>query len=252
MYLLVILIQLLMIRECMLWDQFVNVGVIGVVRNVFIFQIRLGWVGDNFVRLCLNIVEVDFFVFFIQCQMCMVMIGKFVQGSLGFYGYLIVGFWCQCQDYFCCINCGVQYWLVFCWIFCFGVVEFMQQIYFVLGVLGNFFIVIIDFFYQWVDRGKVFVSCWIIVFYDYNVWCGFIWDQVVFVFFLVFYIQRLCQFSGRVMLDRQCDDVGFFIQMVDVYFGEFFCDGFVDFLVVFCFLGWIDCCRQWVNKWMYI
>lgn len=79
----------------------------------------------------------------------------------------------------------------------------------------------------------MFVSCWVIMFNWNNMWCGFFGDEIVFVFFLVFDIQWLCYFCGGVVLDWQGYYVGFFIEVVYVYFREFFCDIFIDFLVVF-------------------
>ena len=247
-----ILIQLLTTRERTPRDQLVNVGVTGVVRNVFIFQTRPGRAGDNFARLCLNIAEADLLVFFIQRQMRMVTTGKLAQGSPGFYSYLTIGFRCQRQDHLCCINCGIEHRLTFCRTFRFGVVELTQQIHLALGVPGNPFTAITDFLHQRADRGKAFVSRRIIALYDHNVRCSFTWDQVAFAFFPVFHIQRLRQFSGRVVLDRQRDDVGFFTQMADAHFGEFLRDGFVDFPIAFRFPGRIDRRRQRVNKRMHI
>ena len=229
-----------------------NVGVTGVVRNVFIFKARPCRAGDDFARLCLNIAEANLLVFFIQRQMRMVTAGKLAQGSPGFYSYLTIGFRCQRQDHLCRINCGIEHRLTFCRTFRFGVVELTQQIHLALGVPGNPFTAVTDFLHQRADRGKAFVSCRIIALYDHNVRCGFTWDQVAFAFFPVFHIQRLRQFSGRVVLDRQRDDVSFFTQMTNAHFGEFLRDGFVDFPVAFRFPGRIDRRRQRVNKRMHI
>lgn len=112
-----------------------NVGVFCVIGDVIVFQIGLGGVGDNFMWLCLNIVKVNFFVFFVQCQMGMFVFGDFVQCLLCFDCNMIVGFWCQCQNYFWSVNGGVNQWMFLCWVIMFGVIEFVEEIDFILGIL---------------------------------------------------------------------------------------------------------------------
>ncbi len=81
---------------------------------------------------------------------------------------------------------------------------------------------------------------------------GFPWNQVAFAFFPVLNVQRLRQFGGGVVLDRQRYHVGFLTQMTHAHFGELFRDIFVDIPVAFRFPGRVDGGRQRMNKRMHI
>ncbi|VTM87546.1 Uncharacterised protein [Raoultella ornithinolytica] len=81
---------------------------------------------------------------------------------------------------------------------------------------------------------------------------GFTGNQVALAFFPVLDVQRLRQFGGGVVLNRQRNHVGFFTQMTDADFGEFPRDAFVDFPIAFRFPGRVDGGRQRVNKRMHI
>ena len=87
-----ILIQLLPPGEGAPRDQFVNVGITGVIGDMFALQTRPRWARDDLARLRLNIAEADFLILFIQRQMSVVAAGKFSQRLPGFHRHLAVGF----------------------------------------------------------------------------------------------------------------------------------------------------------------
>jgi len=229
----VILINLLTAGQRAPWNQLVHVGVTGVVRNVFIFQTRPCRAGDNFARLRLNIAEADFLVFFIQRQMRVVAAGILAQRCPGFHRHLTVGFRCQRQDDFGCINRGVDHRLAFRRAIRFGVVQFFQQIDFAVGIPANAFTAVTEFFQQRTDGSETLIGVRIITFNGHQMRGGAPRDQLTFAFFPVFHTKRLRQFSGGIMLDRQRHHIGFDTQMADAYAGEFFGDTFVDFPVTF-------------------
>lgn len=123
--------------------------------------------------------------------MGMIVVGKFFQCLSGFYCYLVVGFWGEVKNNFGGVNGVVDLWLVFGWIVGFDVVKFVEEIDFVLCILCNVFFVVVEFIEQWVERGEVFSGGWVVVFYQGNGWCGFVWNEIVFVFVLVKYFEWL-------------------------------------------------------------
>ena len=210
-----------------------NVGVSGVIGHMFIFEARPGRAGDNLARLSLNIAEADFLFFFILRQMRMVTAGKFTQSRPRFHRHVAIGFRCQGQDHFRCINCRVQHWLAFGRAVCFGVIELAQQVHFALGVPGDAFTAVTDLLHQRTDRGKALVRCRVITFNRNNVRRGHTRDQIAFAFFPVLNVKRLRQFGSGVVLDWQRHHVGLFAQVPYTDFGEFLRDVFIDFPVAF-------------------
>ena len=200
---------------------------------MLVFQARPGRAGDNLARLGLNIAEADFLFLFIRRQVRMVATGELAQRRPGLHRDVTVGFRCQGQDHLCRINRRVQHGLAFRRAVRFGVVELAQQVHFALGVPGDPFPAVTDLLHQRADRGKALVGCRVVTFNRNDVRCGHARDQIAFAFFPVLHVQRLRQFGGRVVLDRQRYHVSLFAEVPHADFGECLRDVFVDFPVAF-------------------
>ncbi|MNI49835.1 hypothetical protein D3C73_1044690 [compost metagenome] len=141
----VILIQLLATGQGAPWDQFVYVGIAGVVGDMLAFKTRPGWAGDDLARLCLNIAKTNLLVFFVQSQMRVITPGHRPQGLPGFHRHLTVGFRCQREDHFRGVQRGVDQRSAFRRAFTLGVVQLTEEIDFSLGVPRDAFPAVTQF-----------------------------------------------------------------------------------------------------------
>ncbi|NYY80213.1 hypothetical protein DMH27_04060 [Raoultella planticola] len=71
-----ILIQLLAAGERTPGDQFMDIGVAGIVGDMFAFRAGPGRAGDDFTRLGLNIAKANLLIFFVDGQMGVIAPGK--------------------------------------------------------------------------------------------------------------------------------------------------------------------------------
>ncbi len=77
-----------------------DIGVAGIVGDMFAFQAGPGRAGDDFTRLGLNIAKANLLIFFVDGQMGVIAPGKLSQRLPGLDRHLAVGFRRQAEDHF--------------------------------------------------------------------------------------------------------------------------------------------------------
>ena len=243
-----VLIQVLAAGEGAPWDQLMHVGITGIVGDVLAFQSRPRRAGDNFARLRLNIAKADLLILFIERQMGMIAAGKLSQRLPGFHRHLAVGFRGEAKNNFGGVNGAVDPRPAFGRTVGLDVVKLAEEIDFALRIPRNAFPAVAKLIEQRAERGEAFPGGRIVAFHQGNRRCGFPGDQIAFALAPVKHLERLRQFAGGIMLQRDQHHIGLFAKMADADLREGFSDILVDLPVAFRLPGRVDGGGERVDK----
>ena len=130
-----VLVELLAAGQGAPWDQFMHVGIAGVVADFLRFEAGPGRRGDDLARLGLHVAETDLVVFAADGEMGVIEAGDLGQRIPGLDGHMTIGLRREGKDHFTGIDGGVERGAALGHAFllhCLG--ETGQLMHFVLGV----------------------------------------------------------------------------------------------------------------------
>ena len=229
---LVILVELLATGQGAPWDQFMHVGIAGVVADFFTLQSTPSGRADDLARLRLDVAETNFFVFAVQCQMHVVAPGLLAQRFPSLARHMAIGLWCQHHDDFGRINIGhdARHTLRDAF-FAHAAIEVAQLADFGLGVPRNALAAIAHFVHQRAQGREALKQVRIIALDHRDLRCRLARNEGHFAFFPVAHVVGLGHFAGGVVHDGREYHILLYTQMANADLAHCFGKTLIDFPV---------------------
>ncbi|MCY1219418.1 hypothetical protein D9M72_313920 [compost metagenome] len=209
-----VLVELLAAGQRAPWDQFVHVGVAGVVADLLAFQARPGRRGNDLARLRLDVAETDLVVFAAHGEVGMVAAGDLAQRLPGLDGHVAVGLGREGQDHLGRVDRGIQARTALAHArLGHAVVDAGQLVHLVLGVPVDALAAVAQLVQQGAHRGELAVDVVVVAFDHDHVRRGLARHQVAFAQLPVARLERLAQFSRGVVHQRRQHQVAALAQV---------------------------------------
>ena len=236
-----ILIQLLTAGQRPPRDQFVDVGVAGVVADLLGFQTRPDRRGDDLARLRDHVAKPYLFVLLGRRQMGVVSPGKALQRSPGLDRDLTVGFRSETENDFACIDSAFDAGKTLAGaLLGHDAVELLEQIDLMVGVPAHALATVAELVHQRPERGEALVEIRIVTLDYGDCRHGLAWDRIDLALLPVFHVEGLGDLAGAVMHDRGENDILFDPEDFRRNLREGFRDAFIDVPVAARFPDRID------------